>query len=439
MATSLLQKVFAAGVVGAGGGGFPTHHKLARRVDCVIANGAECEPLLHNDQELLRVAWQEVLTGLQMVAQATGAERVLLAIKKKNQALVAALREAMAAAGVEISELPDCYPAGDEHEVVALATGRVVPEGGLPVDVGVLVHNVETLRNVAAASQGVPVTHRFLTVAGCVQQPRVLRAPVGTPVQELVRLCGGAQCETPAFFLGGVMMGTLSMDPDTPIDKRTAAVVVLPDEHPCVQRRRQSIEHQLRNAKSACTQCVLCTDTCNRYLLGHRLQPHRVMRTMAVGLSSDNEVAPMALLCSECGACEYACPMGLSPRVVNRELKRLLPKPVAQAAPPSATTPRVPLGIGRVPTARLVARFELAPYQRPAAYWEHDVVPMRVSIRLKQHAGAPARPTVRRGQQVSVGTVIGECNPEELSARVHASVTGRVVHVDEEVVCIEST
>ncbi len=408
-------------------------------MEWVIANGAECEPLLYNDQELLRVAWQEVLSGLQEVGQATGAKRLALAVKKKNQELVSLLRGSVSAAGVTIAELPDCYPAGDEHEVVALATGRVVPEGGLPVDVGVLVQNVETLRNVASASHGVPVTHRTITIAGCVREPKVLRVPVGTLVEDLLPLCGGAQCQAPAFLLGGVMMGTLTTEPATPVDKTTAALVVLPEEHVCVQRRRQSLQHQLRNAQSACTQCVLCTESCNRYLLGHHLEPHRVMRTMAMGLTADNEVARMALLCSECGACEYACPMGLSPRLVNRELKRLLRRPVGEPAGAGAPVPRVPFGTGRIPTERLVARFVLGPYQRRARYWEHEVAPRRVVIPLKQHAGAAARPTVRRGQEVIAGQVVGDCAPDELSARVHASVSGRVVHVDEEKVCIERT
>jgi Na+-translocating ferredoxin:NAD+ oxidoreductase RnfC subunit len=429
----LAQKLFAAGVVGAGGGGFPTHHKVAHRVEWVIANAAECEPLLYSDQEVLRVEGEQVLTGLRLIAQATGAQRVAIAVKKKNRDLVAPLRDA-----AEVVELPDVYPAGDEHEVVALATGRSVPEGGLPVQVGVLVQNVETLRNVAAAWQGEPVTHRTLTVGGCVQQPKVVRVPVGTTVRELLSLCGGAQCQAPAFFMGGVMMGALTTDPETPIDKTTAAVIVLPLAHPCAQRRMQSVAHQLRNARSACTQCVLCTETCNRYLLGHHLEPHRVMRSMALGLAAESEVGHMALLCSECGACEYACPMGLSPRLVNRELKGALRSAGVQAPQPRETKARVRMGSGRIPTSRLMARFQLAPYARPARYCEQEVVPKRVRIRLKQHAGSPARPVVRRGQQVAAGQLIGDCRPDEVSARVQASISGRVAEVDEEMVCIEA-
>lgn len=359
-------------------------------MEWVIANGAEREPLLYNDQELLRVAWQEVLSGLPMVGQATAAKRLVLAVKKKNQELVSLLRGSITAAGVEIAELPDCYPAGDEHEV---------PAGGLPVDVGVLVQNVETLHNVATASRGLLVTERTITLGGGVQEPRVLRVPVGTLVHDLLQLCGGAQCQAPAFLLVGMMMGTLTMEPATPVEKITSAVVVLPANHPCVQRRMQSLQHQLRNAQSACTQCVLCTESCNRYLLGHQLQPHRLMRTMALGLRGDNEIARIALLCWECRACEYACPMGLSPRLVNRQLKRLVRRPVTEVAGGGAPVPRVPLGTGRIPTDRLVAPFALGPYQRRARYWEHKVAPKRVVIRLKQHAGARRDPRSRAARR----------------------------------------
>ncbi|MDZ7413148.1 MAG: 4Fe-4S dicluster domain-containing protein [candidate division KSB1 bacterium] len=432
MAGALADRVFAAGVVGAGGGGFPTHRKLACQVECVVANAAECEPLLCNDQEVISREWPGVVRGLRLVAQATGARKLLVAIKGKSLALL----PKELPADVEVVKLPDCYPAGDEHEVVPIATGRLVPEGGLPVQVGVLVQNVETLRNVAAAWDGTPVTQRTLTVGGCVAEPRVVRVPIGTPVRDLLPVCGGATCEDPVFFLGGVMMGCLTEDSSTPIAKTTAAVIVLPRQHVYVQQRSQRLEHQLRNARSACTQCVLCTESCNRYLLGHGLEPHRVMRAAALGSHTDTKVARMALLCSECGACEYACPMGLSPRMVNRAVKEHL-RSLGTMAPRQRTVqPRVPVGTGRIPTHRLMARFDLTPYYRPARYCETMIVPRQVHIPLKQHAGAPARPVVAIGQKVREGELVGQVLRDELGACVHASVSGRVVQVDSHVVTI---
>ncbi len=432
MADAIAERTYAAGVVGAGGGGFPTHLKLARRAEYVIANGAECEPLLANDQELLRRQWPEVLSGLRLVARATGAQKLVLAVKGKSRQLLPAQVDP----DVAVKELPDCYPAGDEHEVVALATGRVVPEGGLPVDVGVVVQNVETLRNVARAWQERPVTQRTITLGGAVQQPRVLEVPIGATVRDLLAVCGGVQCDAPVFFLGGVMMGVMTTDLDTPVDKTTAAVIVLPREHVYTRQRSHSLDHQLRNAGSACTQCMLCTETCNRYLLGHALEPHRVMRTVAVNMQGDSRVARMALLCSECGACEYACPMGLSPRLVNRAVKQLLRVLGVGGPKPRAVVPRVPAGSGRIPTKRLMARFGLLPYSREAAYWEGELAPSKVHIRLKQHAGVPARPVVTLGQRVKAGQLIGDVPAEQMGARVHASISGRVAHVDEEMVTI---
>ena len=170
MAETIAEKVRAAGVVGAGGAGFPTHVKLAAKVDLVIGNGASCEPLLQSDPYLMENRPGEVLEGLARVMEAVGASRGLMCIKRKHKAAVAALEKAAAAlgpdSGIEVYQLDDFYPAGDEHVMVHEVTGRTVPEGGIPLQVGVVVSNTESLLNVAAAVRGVPVTDRYLTVCG---------------------------------------------------------------------------------------------------------------------------------------------------------------------------------------------------------------------------------------------------------------------------------
>jgi Na+-translocating ferredoxin:NAD+ oxidoreductase RnfC subunit len=182
---ALVTAVRDAGVVGAGGAGFPTHVKLAAQVECIIVNGAECEPLLHVDQELAKAYAPELVEALRACVSSTGASAGIFALKEKYREARGALTAAVAGqAGLSVFALENSYPAGDEHVLVHEVTGRVVPEGGIPLNVGIVVLNVETLYNIWSALQGQPVTDTFVTVCGEVKQPATLRLAVGTSIAD---------------------------------------------------------------------------------------------------------------------------------------------------------------------------------------------------------------------------------------------------------------
>ncbi|MBM4371792.1 MAG: SLBB domain-containing protein, partial [Deltaproteobacteria bacterium] len=210
MSTSLSEQILAAGVVGAGGAGFPTHVKAKSRVDTVIANGAECEPLIYSDQVMMRLHAREILSGLRQMMDAVGAARGLLALKAEYEDVLAVLSpEVERHPGIELVLLQSVYPSGDEQILVYECTGRIVPEGGIPLDVGVVVDNVETLYNVHMATRGRPVTHRTVTLNGEVRHPGVFRLPIGTSYRDAVAAAGGTPLaeEDLAVIDGGPMMG----------------------------------------------------------------------------------------------------------------------------------------------------------------------------------------------------------------------------------------
>ncbi len=185
---STIARVAELGIVGAGGGGFPTAVKLATRVPLVIANAAECEPLLHKDKELLHHLAEPFLRGMVQAMEMVGAPEGVIGIKGKYHDIIAAL-EQQVPRNIRIVALPDAYPSGDEFILVHMVTGRVIPPGGLPKDVDALVANVETLMNIGLDQ---PVTHKYLTVAGAVANPVTLRVPVGISIGEVIAAAGGA-------------------------------------------------------------------------------------------------------------------------------------------------------------------------------------------------------------------------------------------------------
>jgi Na+-translocating ferredoxin:NAD+ oxidoreductase RnfC subunit len=247
----LADQLRQCGVVGAGGAGFPASVKAAARAEFVIANGAECEPLIHKDAELMRHFPAEIVAGMLAMMDATGAASGRFGIKAKNAASLEAIRPHLPAGRTEFTVLGNYYPSGDEYELVYAATGRLIPPAGIPVQVGCVVNNVETLYNVAGALRGVPVTRKFVSVCGAVRSPKSFWVPVGTSFRDLISIAGGAAVPDFGMFVSGIMMGTLSYELDDVVTKTTAGLILLPREHYLISRRDRSEEDRNRIGKSA--------------------------------------------------------------------------------------------------------------------------------------------------------------------------------------------
>ncbi|MBN2498900.1 MAG: SLBB domain-containing protein [Deltaproteobacteria bacterium] len=439
----MLERIRAAGVVGAGGAGFPTHVKYDARVELVIANGAECEPLARSDQQAMAAQPAEVLRGLELAMAATGAAEGVIGLKAKYAEAIERLEELIRLKRLQdrirLHRLENFYPAGDEFVLVREVTGRAIPEFGLPLAVGAVVSNVSTLIDVAAAvDRGEPVCHRSVTVAGAVAEPGTFRVPVGTPLELALRAAGGAIDRRARLIAGGPMMGVLT-EPGAPVTKTTSILLALPERHPVIQRRLRDTARQLHLTRSACLKCMLCTEVCPRNLLGHRLFPDRLMRSLAAGVAEDLEAYTGAYLCSECGLCAvYGCVMNLDPCYVNRQMKARLAEASVPRPEPVERAERVFGPLRRVPTPRLIARLGLSEYDRPAPLRPFDADGLtRLRLPLKQHTGVPAVPEVVVGQEIAAGELVGEIPDGKLGARVHSAAAGTVIEVGPEHVTVE--
>jgi len=417
------------GVVGAGGAGFPTHVKLSSPADIFAVNAAECEPLLYKDQEILENFLAPFAEGLRLCAASVGARRVLVGIKEKHRRLIERLRDELK--GVEVCPLKDTYPSGDEHILVYETTGRAIPKGGLPLDVGVVVQNVETVLNVGLKK---PVTEKFLTVSGAVPQVLTLRVPVGTPLRAVL-LAAGAPTEGVGVVVNGAMMGTLAEDLDAPVTKTTSGLLVLPEGHSVLLRKGRS-PRQVHQIAASCDQCMRCSDLCPRDLLGHFVKPHKAMISVSFAPEAALSWQETALYCCECALCSlYACPEDLDPFRVMVESKRALlargVRPEKREVSPSPLFP-----YRRTPTRTLMRRLDLLRFEAPHRFDDREVRAPRLTLPLKQHAGAPSVPVVKAGDRVAAGALLAEIPEGALGARLFAPKAGRVAAVDGQI-CLE--
>lgn len=328
---NLIEKIEAAGVVGCGGAGFPTHKKLSGKFEYLIVNGAECEPMLRHDRWLMRNKAAEIIAAVDAVGSELDIPNRVVALKDHYTEEIKALKAAIDAAGssVCIHEMESFYPAGDEQTMVYEVTGRVVPPAGIPAEVGAVVDNAATMFAIYEAMQGIPFTMKYMTVTGEVNTPSVMHVPVGTSFKKCIELAGGAKISDYFVVTGGPMMGRPVKPEDLDaavVTKTTSGILVLPADGYHATHADINVKHMLNRAKAACIQCTNCSQLCPRHLLGHPLEPHRIMRKMAAGGNPaemlDDPVIRSAQLCCECGICEtYACPMGLNPRKINALIK----------------------------------------------------------------------------------------------------------------------
>lgn len=447
MKASLLEKIESAGVVGAGGAGFPTHVKLNSTPQFLLINAAECEPLLAVDQLLMEHYAPLLVDTCSRIAVAMNLKRTVIAVKKKYARAITAMHDAIKSMSgkmqspCELVFLDDVYPAGDEQVAVYDVFSRIVPEGNIPLAVGVVVINIETLFNIAHALNGTPVTDTWVTIGGDVPQPLTIHLPVGRPVRACVSLAS-TDC-SPVTHLcldGGPMTGHLVEDWDQPITKTTKALILIPRTHYLGLRYLNISREVTRNAVAICCACLQCTEICPRYLLGHSIEPKRVMVAEAEGLEHKAPIFRMAHFCCECGLCDlWACFMNLSPRWLNVRLKREFQQAGERAEPIKTQWALHPLRETRkIPTARLKSKLQITKFDRPARFVETAEIEIRqVQIPLCQHIGAPATPCVKVGDHVKRGDLIAAPRNGELGARIHSSISGRITTITPQSIIVE--
>ncbi len=436
---SLVDNISEAGIVGAGGAGFPTHVKVNCKAEYIIANGAECEPLLRVDQQLMRDHADLVVKGISAVKESTGAKHAVICLKEHYHDAVSALKEAVKGTDVEIKLFKSYYPAGDEQQMVYEVTRRVVPTGGLPLDVGCVVDNVSTLINIANAVDGKPVTDKYVTVGGEVKKPVTLCVPIGTPISVLMKAAGAPEDMTGyTIVLGGPCMGKLTTDVNTPVTKTTGGILIFKSSHPLIAKKTADPARELKLARAVCCQCSMCTQMCPRNALGLNVQPHLAMRAAAQGdgklLGDVNGI----FSCCDCGICTYfACNFGLAPSRMMQRMKSGLAG--AGIKPKKEVYTTVDKGIDnkRVPVSRLIGRLGIKQYDVDAPLVDEIMNVKKVTIPLKMHIGAPAVCVVSQGQQVSKGDLIADIKEGALGAKIHASISGTVTAVNGDSVTIE--
>ncbi len=416
-----------AGVVGAGGAGFPTHVKYKAQAEIFIVNAIECEPLLRADHVLVERHAAEIVEASRQIQAHLKASRTVIAVKEHNAGMVEALKNAIGESGVELYLSPSVYPAGDEQNLIHAITGRTVPTGGLPLDVGCVVSNAATVYNVYEALRHHPVTRRVLTVGGAVAKPVTLDAPVGTPMEKLLAAAGGATGDC-VYIIGGPLMGRIVEDlSQESVTKTSNGLLAIPRGHPLLSYKRDDIQWETRHAKAVCCQCSMCTQLCPRNAMGLDVQPHKIMRALAggnCGLAGADTNGVFS--CCDCGICTYfACNFGLHPSKMMQVYKARMTK---NGQKPVKQVRYGPQGFEskRLPTDRLMGRLGLTVYDVDAPYGG-EIGTDVVRIPLKMHVGAPCKPVVAAGDKVKAGQLIAQ--PDGLGANIHASIAGRVAQV----------
>ncbi|MBE7077782.1 MAG: NADH-quinone oxidoreductase subunit J [Clostridiales bacterium] len=431
----LKQIMQEAGIVGAGGAGFPSYAKLADGADILVVNGAECEPLLYTDYAFLQKQMPMVLAGIKAVLEYAKIPQGLLCVKEHTAKRLRLTDGTKLADRIFLKTLPDVYPMGDEISLIYQATGRVVRPGNLPITAGVIVLNVETLYNVAVSVKfSTPVTRKWLTIAGDIPQPIVVTVPVGTPVSELFEKNSIVVPEDYVVLDGGPSMGKV-IDPERAVvTKTTKGLLILPSHIPAVESKFLDGDKSIARAETACCQCTRCTDMCPRALLGYPLEPHKMVRTAKQAATIMPEMVLTATLCCGCGLCEtLACCQGISPKAVIDQYKGLLAKNKLRYVGKEEVFPAPEREYRMVPSERWASVLGVAKYDKVAKYIGEQTDYPHVEIYLRQHIGAPSVACVQDGDIVKKGDKIADA-ASGLSLPQYASIDGQVTVYQDKII-----
>lgn len=437
----LVKIVYDAGIVGAGGAGFPTHRKFSDKVKQIIVNAAECEPLMMVDHHILEHHLQALVDTLNLLIDTLGANEAIIGIKGKNMHLLdSKIVSSLAGTKVSIHEIPDIYPAGDEVVLTYETTGKIIPEGAIPVMVGVMVINVETVYNIyKAVNRHEAVVDKYITIGGDTKEDITVKAPVGMKIKELLADVGYSDLDNKAVINGGPMMGKLvDLEHDT-VTKTTKGLLIFPKTHSIIQRKLRPMQMTLKRASAACCNCRMCSDMCPRNLLGYDLNVHKTLRAASHSEVQDTEAFLQSALCCGCGVCTViACQQDLDPQAISMETKGLLGKHGLKRqnnkAPQKVREERASR---LVSSQTLIDRLGIRKYVKDKVERRYiDFSPSTVYIDLKQHVGKPATPTVKVGDRVSVGDVVAQTAFEDLGTTMHASIDGTVKEVTDRYVAI---
>lgn len=414
-----------SGLVGAGGAGFPSYAKLAGGADTLLINGAECEPLLYTDYIILKNEPELVLEGINTILDHLEIPRALLAIKAHTAKRLGLSDGERLADRISVRVLGDVYPTGDEISLIKEAIDRTVNPGKLPITVGVIVYNVETMYNLGALKRyGRPVIEKWLTVGGNIPSPTVVKVPIGIKVSELLKALNVEIPEGHTVVDGGPSMGKIINPATAVINKTTKGILILPDSSAAISSKLINEKMAVARAETACCQCTRCTDMCPRHLLGYPLEPHKMVRTAMGAAKVDPKMVINATLCCGCGICEtLACSQGISPKAVINNYKALLRQNGIRYLSEEKPALAPEREYRRIPSERWAQALGIARFDRVAVFDESIGNFKYSEINLSSHIGLASVPVVSDGDTVRQGDMIAE-GGDGLSVAQHAPFDG---------------
>ncbi len=433
---SLLQN---AGIVGAGGAGFPSYMKLADGADLLCINCAECEPLMYTDYMLMQEEMAKIVEGSQIVMEATGIKHTYIAIKEHRAHMLGYTNDQILGKNVSVRLLPNVYPMGDEINLIYESTGRVVRPGNLPITAGVIVLNGETVYNIRqAVKENKNVTEKWVTFGGDLPERFVVKVPIGMRVSEILSTLGITVRDTHAVFDGGPSMGKIINHNTAIITKTTKSILIIPKTARCVRNKQVAMDDMLRRAASACCGCTRCTEMCPRHSLGYPIEPHKMIRAALNSAASDYpELISTASLCCSCGVCAEVCCQEISPKDVILNLKGILAKNKIRFVGDRDYAMSSDRPYRMIQSAKWEEILGVHKYDIVPAYIPKKLDAKMAEIRMSQHIGAPSVPSVSVGDTVKEGDMIATAGAG-LSVPQYASISGRVVSVDPTKIVIEA-
>lgn len=425
------------GVVGAGGAGFPSYAKLTQNPDYIILNGAECEPLFSVDKNLITKYAYKILRALEYLVQITGAKQGIIALKEYYKDANCAIDEEIKVfKNLKKHSLENFYPVGDEVVLIHETTSRVVPQGGIPINVGVIVFNIETALNIYNVIENDEcVIYKYLTVGGAVKEPKTLKVPIGTKFSDLINEVGGITIKDYEVLVGGPMTGRIG-NLNECVTKTTKGFFILPSTNKTIISKQYKSSIATKRAMASCSQCQMCTDLCPRNLLGHSIEPHKIMN--AIAFADYNNAKPFvnSLACCQCNICSiYSCHQNLNPSEIINDVKTRIRKSSIKLDQKSSTVSKY-REYRKINAKKIASKLGLTQYNINTNLYKLNKNPNKLKLKSNQSIGRGVDFICQKGQFIKKGEIIGIVDEKSLGVNMHCPIDGLVIEVNKEFVII---
>ena len=412
---------------------------MDKNIHTIILNCAQFEPLIHTQKLLLNEYGREIIRTFARIGDNFKSENIIIAAGKADEDTIELLEDIVSDhKSVSLKIFDGAYPAKDEYVLTYELTGQNISADSSPFEEGILIFDVESVYNMyLELEKGLHMTHKWVSLLGEVECPVTIRVPIGTKAGDVIKYAGKITCDNPVYLIGGPVSGKPGTK-YTRIDNTTDAIIILPEDHQVICKKKTNSSIELKRAFSSCCNCMRCTELCPMNLLGHPVDPHGFIVAASIENMDNTDKFLNTMFCSSCGLCEmYSCVQGISLKHILTDYKKGLLENGITIHHTDSNAVNDDRKYRKISLKRLTSHLALSRYDKLTSLKEISWSDNNVKISLIENKDCPAKAIVKLNDLVTEGQMVATFDNDN-KFPIYSGISGVVTEVTEQYIFIEN-